>query len=167
MNPLSPPESIHLKTAEGWLELGCHREANAELENITPELRTHPDVLELRWQIYAKESKWDACRDIARAITEIEPGRISGWIHLAYSTRRATNGSLESARDILLSAAEKFPKAPIILYNLACYACQLGNLKEAWQRLEQAFDIGDPKQLKLMALDDPDLEKLWLEIAEI
>ena len=33
--------------------------------------------------------------------------------------------------------------------------------------LETAFDIGDPKALKLTALHDPDLEPLWLEIGEI
>jgi hypothetical protein len=27
------------------------------LEQITPELRGHPDVLEIRWQIYAKAKK--------------------------------------------------------------------------------------------------------------
>jgi hypothetical protein len=35
----------------------------------------------------------------------------------------------------------------------------------AW--LEKAFELGDPKQLKLMALDDPDLEPFWTEIGEI
>jgi hypothetical protein len=40
-------------------------------------------------------------------------------------------------------------------------------LKEAGQWLEKAFAIGDSKQLKLMALDDPDLEKLWRKIGEI
>jgi hypothetical protein len=36
-----------LRAAEGWLELGNHLEANEELENITPKLRAHPDVLEI------------------------------------------------------------------------------------------------------------------------
>jgi hypothetical protein len=31
----------------------------AELDNITPELRVHPAVLEVRWQIYAKAKRWD------------------------------------------------------------------------------------------------------------
>jgi hypothetical protein len=43
----------HLNAALGWLELGDHVEAYAELENITPALRSHPAVLELRWQISA------------------------------------------------------------------------------------------------------------------
>jgi tetratricopeptide (TPR) repeat protein len=167
MNPLAPPDSFHMKAAEGWLGLGCQLEANEELEKITPEFRAHPDVLGLRWQIYAKESKWDACTDIADAITKLDPGRISGWIQLAYATRRATKGGLEPARNILSLAAARFPKVPIIHYNLACYACQLGNLKEAWQWLEKAVDIGDSEQLKLQALDDPDLEPLWNDIAEI
>jgi tetratricopeptide (TPR) repeat protein len=114
-------------------------------------MRAHPDVLEIRWQIYAKEKKWEACREIARAITQIEPGRPSGWIHYAYSTRRATNGGLEAAKTVLLSANENFPQVPVIPYNLACYYCQLDDLKGAWDWLERAFDIGNPN-LSLAAL---------------
>jgi len=36
------------KAAQGWLELGNLAEASAELERLEPQLRTHPDVLELR-----------------------------------------------------------------------------------------------------------------------
>jgi hypothetical protein len=38
----------------GWSNsgLGDHVAANEELENITPQLRVHPDVLEIRWQIF-------------------------------------------------------------------------------------------------------------------
>lgn len=165
--PLEPPDSIHLKAAEGWLELGNHLEANEELEKIAPELRVHPDVLEIRWHIYAKESKWEACIDIARAITEIEPERPFGWIHFAYSTRRAPNGGLKAARDILFPAAAKFPQLFIIPYNLACYDCQLGNLKEALQWVQKAIDLAGKKDIRLMALDDPDLEPLWNDISEI
>jgi tetratricopeptide (TPR) repeat protein len=158
---------MHLKAAEGWLELGNHLEANQELDNITPELRVHPDVLEIRWQIYVTESKWEASRDIARTITQIEPGRPSGWIHLAYSTRRAPDGGLKAACEILLPAADKFPKVSAIPYNLACYDCQLGNLKEALQWLEKAIHLAGKTDLRLMALEDPDLEPLWNDISKI
>jgi predicted Zn-dependent protease len=162
------PEIIHLRAALGWLELGNHLEANEELENIAPELRAHPDVLELRWQIYAKELKWDACREISNAITKQDPTRASGWIHLAYAARRASGGSVNTAWNILHPVAEHFPTEPIIHYNLACYASQLGNLKEAWNRLETAFDLSDdPAKLKLMALEESDLEPLWNDISEI
>jgi hypothetical protein len=55
----------------------------------------------------------------------------------------------------------------IIRYNLACYACQLGNLKEARHWLKRAIDLAGTKQVKLMALEDPDLEPLCKQIGEI
>jgi hypothetical protein len=54
-----------------------------------------------------------------------------------------------------------------IPYNLACYACQLGKHEEAWEWLEDTFDLGNSKTVKLMALEDPDLEPFWAEIGEI
>ena len=47
VKPLPPDDARHLQTAEGWLELGNHIEANTCLEQIAPELRAHPEVLEL------------------------------------------------------------------------------------------------------------------------
>lgn len=38
-----------------------------------PEVRVHPDVPEVRWQIYAKEKKWEACVDIGNAIMTADP----------------------------------------------------------------------------------------------
>ncbi len=55
---------VHLQAAQGWLELGNHVEADAELDNIRPELRAHPEVLKLRWQVYAAAKKWEAALDI-------------------------------------------------------------------------------------------------------
>jgi hypothetical protein len=50
---LDPADHHHLQAAQGWLELGNHTEANEELERITPLNRAHPDVLQVRWRIYA------------------------------------------------------------------------------------------------------------------
>ena len=84
--------------------------ANAELDNLTPELRVHPAVLEVRWQIYAKAKRWEACIEIARTLTELVPTDVNNWVDLAYSTRQAKAGGLESAVKILTGAVEKFPK---------------------------------------------------------
>jgi len=81
MEPLAPPDSRHLEAALGWLDLGNHIEANEELEKIAPQLRAHPDVLQFRWRVYAKAEKWDACLDIATALTEMVPERRFGWLH--------------------------------------------------------------------------------------
>jgi len=55
----------------------------------------------------------------------------------------------------------------LIAYNLACYQTQLGDLEEAWRWLGYAMDKADTKEIKLKALDDPDLEPLWRRIGEL
>jgi len=78
VSPLNPPDSLHLAAGQGWLELGNYLEANEELDKINARLRAHPDVLELRSRIYAKAGKWDACLEIAQAITRLAPDRSFG-----------------------------------------------------------------------------------------
>ena len=63
---------------------------------------------------------------------------------------------------MLLPAADKFPTVQVIPYNLACYAAQLGDLAAASDWLAQAFKLGNKKEIKLQALDDPDLAPLWV-----
>ncbi len=128
MKPLPAPDSHHLRAAEGWLGLGNHLEANEELERITPQLRVHPDVLEIRWYIYAKETKWDACVDIAGAIIKLDPNRSDAWIHRSFALHELKR--TQEAFDQLLPVADRFPKVWTIPYNLACYCAQLGRLDE-------------------------------------
>ena len=45
----------HLDAAEGWFGLSDHLTANEELEQITPQLRAHPFVLEMRYGLASKE----------------------------------------------------------------------------------------------------------------
>ncbi len=95
------------------------------------------------------------------------PRRASGWLHQAYALRRAPEGGIEKAWEVLRPAADKFPKEPIIVYNLACYACQLRRLNEAREWFQNALKVGDKQELKQMALHDEDLKPLWDEIARL
>jgi len=95
------------------VELGSFQEANEELDKITPNLRVHPDVLELRWQIFANAKKWDACFDIATAIIEKTPHRVFGWIHRSFALHELKQ--TEEARDSLLRQVlepSPLPSAP-------------------------------------------------------
>lgn len=158
MNPLEHPDSLHLKAAQGWLELGNHLEADKELDEITPELRKHPDVLEVRWQIYAKARKWEACVDIASAVVKLAPKRADGWIHRSFALHELER--TREAFDKLLPVAGKFPKEWLIPYNLACYCAQLGRLDECREWFKKAMAI-DEHTVKRAAIDDPDLKPLW------
>lgn len=72
-------DQFHLKAAQGWLELGNHLEANEELENISPELRAHPDVLKLRLEIYTHAKHWAACIEVAATLFRFVKGREANW----------------------------------------------------------------------------------------
>jgi predicted Zn-dependent protease len=154
-----------LRAAEGWLELGCVREAEAELEGIAPSVRHHPAVLELRWQIHARAKQWEACVDVARAITQAAPKEPLGWIHLSYALHELKR--TQEAWDNLLAIVDDFPKEPTMRYNLACYACQLGDLPEARRWLKKTLALGRKKETKQMALEDLDLKPLWPEIPDL
>ena len=158
---LQHPDPMHLEAAAGWIQLGDYNSANDELEKIRAEWRAHPDVLDLRWLIYSHHEQWDACLDIASAIVKIASDRVWGWVHKAYALRRATGGGIEKAKPVLLEAAKLFPDDDIIQYNLACYCAQLGQLDAAQEHLDNSYELGDSKQIKLMALDDDDLKPLW------
>lgn len=158
------PNSDHLTAASGWLDLGDHLSANEELEKITPELRAHPAVLDLRWQIYAKGKEWEGAIEIGRILAVLTPDNPVGSIYHAYALHAMKR--TQEAWDTLFSVAAKFPDIPLIPFNLACYAAQLGQLPEALDLLKKAFELGGTKY-KLMAFDDQDLKPLWDKIGEI
>ena len=160
-SPLQPPDSIHLQAAQGWCELHAFAEADAELDKIAASLRAHPQVLQVRWQIYANLEKWDGALDIATAIVKIMADWPSGWIYRANSLAKLNRH--QEAHDTLSIAIAFFPGDEIILYNLACVCCALKRFDEARTWLGKAIDAGG-KDVKLRALDDPDLEPLWKEI---
>ena len=154
-----------LQAAEGWLELGDWLEANEELERITPQMRAHPYVLRVRWGVYAKAKKWEMAAEIARAMSEMLPDNSWGWIQWAYSLHELKR--TKEAWGVLIPVVDKFSDEYLMRYNLACYCCQLGNLKEALQWFEKTIDLAGKKDIRLMALNDPDLEPLWNDISEI
>ena len=164
-NRLEAPDRHFLDAAEGWLELGLPQEATTELKEISPQLRLHPEVLELSWRIYARGKNWEAALNVAHAMTKVAGDRPDGWIYLSFALHEL--GRTRDALEILLAVAERFPGISAISYNIACYACQLGLVPEAEKWLKNAFSHGNRLELKLMAADDPDLEPLWHKLAEI
>ena len=163
MKPLEPPDSHHLQSAQGWLELGNYAEANEELEKIAAPNRAHPDVLQMRWGIYAHARKWEACLEIATTLTKLTPDRRFGWVHLALSLHNLNRTA--EARQVLLSVLDKFEPNSTIPYYLARYCSRLGLLGEARDWLQTAFrhavDGEEEARLKLRALEEPDLVPMW------
>jgi tetratricopeptide (TPR) repeat protein len=163
IEPLPTPHKWHLEAAQGWVGLGDYTEADEELEKIPPELRAHPDVLEVRLQIDFHAKKWEACVDGADAILKLgRKRRPEVWIQRSYALHELRRTA--EARDGLLRVATRFRTNTTIFYNLACYESQLGNLEAAGGYLQKAIAISEPsEELRLQALNDPDLEPLWRE----
>lgn len=168
MEALPAPDVHCLMAAVGWLELGNPAEAKAELEGISREYWEHPAVLDTRWWLASATQSWEEALALARLAVERFPERVSGWIHRAYALRRVPGGSIQQAREALLPALEKFPKEDLIPFNLACYAAQLGELKEAWDLLHKCMEVaGSVESVKERALADEDLKPLWERIKEL
>jgi len=155
--PLEPPDPSTLESC-GWI---CRTwdvpRANDELENIDPFNRAAPEVLAVRIAVYHGLKKWELMQEVAKRLAEFQPYDIQWTISLAYATRRAD--SIHAAKEILLNTESKFPKEPIIKYNLACYCCQLGEIENAKTYLKKVFEIDST--WRLQALDDEDLKSLW------
>ena len=134
------------------------------MDAISPPKQRHPAVLDLRWTMHVEAREWDAALEVADDMLALAPERADSWLHHAYALRRASHGGLAQARAALEPAAKKFPKEPVIPYNLSCYACQLQLLEEARAWFQHALKAGKKSELKRMALADPDLEALWEEI---
>ena len=160
----------HLDAAEGWLGLGTWSEALQELEQISPAMQTHPQVLWVRCVVFCEARNWDECVKVAARLVELMPQTDFPWINRAYALRRTADGGLQAAYDALLPAADKVDDVQTVAFNLACYTCQMGRIDEARAWLKRSFAAararGQFKQLKQQALEEPDLAPLHKEIAE-
>ncbi len=157
-NALPRPDSLHLQAAQGWLGLGDLVSASNELEEITPQLRTHPDVLLLRCEIYARAKKWDYVLTVAETLVKTVPKEVQGWIQRSFALHELKR--TQEAFDQLLPVVDRFPKEWLIPYNLACYCARLGLLDDCQKWLKRAILI-DERTVQKAAIDDPDLKPLW------
>ena len=162
MNPITPPDTHHLTAAQGWLELENAAEAIKELEQVSPEFREHPDVLEVQWSAEAKQLNWEKCVRIATQLTQHTPRRSSGWIHRSFALHELKR--TQEAYELLLPSLSLFKDIWTIPYNLACYQCQLGQKEPALEFYTQALEIGG-EPVREMALTDSDLAPVHDKIA--
>jgi predicted Zn-dependent protease len=162
MTTLEPPDAFYFSAAVGWLELGDPHEARTELSHLSKNTRRSPDVLEFEWAVLSDDKDWEAALTCAEEIVTLAPERPFGWIHRSFCLHEL--GRDEEALESLLPAAESFPNDFLVFYNLACYACSLGDENVARVWLKRAAQLGGIEKLKTMALDDTDLLPLWEEI---
>ena len=163
MKLIEPPDRFHLLAALGWLELGNQAEAHNELAKVALELRNHPEVLKLRWRLCAKTRNLDTALEIAQVIFHRQPDISSARGQSLWVPSTAASESDGSA----VTMSPGFPLFFAIPYNMACYACQSGNLTEAWDWFQIAAEMVEATEVRKLALSDPDLQPLWPKIVSI
>jgi len=102
---------------------------------------------------------------LARAIGRRLPEHPWGHFHLAFALHELKRTT--EAYQTLRAVVDQFPADWLMRFNLACYACQLGNLEEAMAWLAKAVTLADRESIRDMALQDQDLQPLWAKIREL
>ena len=149
-----------IRRADGFLDLGMSDAAEAELARVPAAHHAGVPYRRMRLRLAEAAEQWAEAVALAEALCAALPEECGIWIELAYAKRR--HAGIPEARSVLQEAHSRFPRIGVIPFNLACYACQEGNLAEARTYLAQAFAI-EPRYREV-ALEDEDLESMWDEI---
>ena len=164
MDELEPQDLIRLNAADGWLEFDNCIEADKELNQITPAMQRHPEVLARRFNLLAKADCWHNAEKIAEEIIKLEPESTFGWIHRSEALRK--QDLIGTARMKLFPALVIFPEDIAIRYGLASFECLLGNIPQGKIYIIEAFNLAyDQKcadEWKKRMLSDEDLKPLWV-----
>jgi predicted Zn-dependent protease len=152
--PLVNDFERHIRAAQGYHELGMHRDALAELDAIEPsEWSGRPAVIEMRLIILMHARRWKEALAVSRKLTEAAPELPAGYIHAAFCLHEL--GRTREAKELLLSGPPALRNEATFHYNLACYECTLGETGSALTNLEASFAIDG--KFRDFARTDPDL----------
>ena len=148
------PTGRRLQFARGYIGLGMLDEAARELDAILAVDRPKPEVTSVWVDLHMEAKRWVQLERVGRTFARSQPQEDKGWISWAYALRELNR--IEEAKAVLLEAEPLHGRTCGVLhYNLACYACLLGDRTEAKRRLAMACKMN--REWKTAALDDPDL----------
>jgi Flp pilus assembly protein TadD len=148
----------HLAYALGFLQLGLHADAHAELAALPPEVAATAPALTLRLELAMAEEEWDRVIALAPDLVALDSSEERPWVAWAYALRELKR--VNEAQEILLAGVRMIgDPSPLVEYNLACYACLLGELEEAKQLLANVY--ARDKSWRAVAREDPDLAALF------
>jgi predicted Zn-dependent protease len=164
MHMLEQQDMMRLEAAKGWYLLGNLGEANRELDTITREAQSTPDVLEVRFAIFSKARKWTECMEIAAALLDLAPERPTAWINSAFTLHEMRQ--TEDALNALCFVSDTFPDIPTIPYHLAVYACCLGRMDDSRKWLKRALTLGGD-EFRRRAMEESELKPLWPQIVTL
>ncbi|MHA2312232.1 MAG: TPR end-of-group domain-containing protein [Candidatus Thorarchaeota archaeon] len=97
--------------------------------------------------------------DAFRKATELDSSSFFSWLSLGYASKEAKDlATAISSTKHAMSLAETPLHQGMVLYNLACYTCLIGEKEKALSYLRQCFE--KDASIKDWAREDPDLKAL-------
>ena len=109
------------------------------MARIPVALQEELEVQELWVDVLMELKVWKRVVRMARTVTAKKPESERAWIAWAYALRELQQ--IEEAQEVLLRAEKLHGrKSGVLHYNLACYACLLGDQDEAERRLNEAIE---------------------------
>jgi predicted Zn-dependent protease len=142
--------------AQGYVELGLHEEARAELEHLPAQAAERVDVIELTVLCHMGDQRWAEALALTQKLCALEPDEPGGFIHAAYCLHEL--GKTTEALDLLARGPASLRTKPVYYYNLGCYLACLGQDEKALNLLRQSFEMDG--SLRSHARKDPDLDRL-------
>ena len=146
----------HIAAAQGYIELGLHAEASAELSALPVSAHARVEVIELNVLCLMAEKRWEDAFALAARLCEQEPAEPGGFIHAAFCLHEL--GRTAEALDFLGRGPAALRTKPVYYYNMGCYHAKLGQMDKALRYLKQAFEMDE--SLRRYARKDPDLAAL-------
>lgn len=148
-----------LDAARGWLDLDDFEAAAAELSEMSPGSRNHPEVLKIQWAILEGSGNWDEAYALGESLRQATPEEPFGWNAAALALHKA--GRSSEAYELIGAFCPKNLSSELAL-TTARIACALGKISEARLALEFAFTLAaDEQNLRRQAQLEPDLRQLW------
>jgi hypothetical protein len=107
----------------------------------------------------------DDLQTLAESCCELFPNVLSFWVDCVRALD--AKGETEAAIAQLLLVKDRFPTSDALAYHFACFLAKLDRITEAREWLSCAFKCSaDADKLKLKALDQPELAKVFFEFNE-
>lgn len=151
------PET-HLSYALGYLQLELVDEAREELSALTAEFLATPPALAVRLEVAMADNAWEEVIALAPELVGHDATQERPWVAWAYALRERER--VAEAQETLMAGARLIrDPSPLVAYNLACYACLLGETAEASRLLAGVFSRD--KSWRSVAREDPDLAPLF------
>lgn len=149
-----------LLAAQGYLELGMPQDALREFESLPQESRNTIEALTVLKGIHEAMENSEGLTSTGEQLCVIDSDNVERWIDFAIVLSEEV--SLESAKELLLEAVDRFPETALLHFHLARFACSLGNLTLAKKHLNRSKKLC-PLCRVLALTDESDFLPIWAD----